>query len=481
MEQNGNPVRPEASADEHASFFNPAPPAAPAAASPTDDASVWPTFASRAEADAFWRGVSHGLRSSGRDVSHPHMPPDFPLQLARDGSAPGLTSNKLIDAWPHQPGDEASHGTTGHGPAAPAPRADRHDGLTVAAEQHFLRVLAETGVVADACRAVGISRPAVYNRRNSAAGRAFALAWEAALLLSRRAVADDVMSRVRHGVIERVYRNGELVAERHKYDNRLTMAALTRLDRIAEGHGANAPAVNAIADEFDQFVGNLPHGLEEAEDFIAARCPDPTTQAAAPADAFAKAGEEALLGRLATYEAYGAGLADEIDTGDLDAAAMESWTDEQFDRAEAADYFRWLAAEDWPAAALEPAADGTDGMCKVRKLYLLFHPARRAAPAPEPVDDFAGCDVWEDRNLGWMTDFPPPPGFDGFEEGDPDSEYYHRELAPCERAVIEADIAAQRAGEPDPSAEREAARLRYFDLGEPERSEMSEGDAQGTG
>lgn len=467
MEQNSNPVRPEASADEHASFFNPAPAAAPAAASPPDEAGVWPTFASREEADAFWKGVSHGLRSSGRDVSHPHMPPDFPLQLARDGTAPGLTSNKLLDPWPHVPGDEASHGMTSHGPAA---RADRHDGLTVAAEQHFLRVLAETGVVADACRATGISRQAVYNRRNSAAGRAFALAWEAALLLSRRAIADDVMSRVRHGVIERVYRNGELVAERHKYDNRLTMAALTRLDRIAEGHGANAPAVNAIADEFDQFVGNLPHGLEEAEDFIAARCPNPETQADRPAFGYAQAGEKALLGRLARYEAHGAGLPAEIDVEDLDPATMDSWTDEQFRRAEAAAYFSWLAAEDWPAAARDPSADGTDGMCKVRQLYLLYHPPRPAASAIEPVDDFAGCLVWEDEDRGWVTNFPPPPGFDGFEEGDRDDEDYRRALAPGERAVIEADIAAEEAAQPDLRAEREAARRRYFELGSPEQS-----------
>jgi hypothetical protein len=43
------------------------------------------------------------------------------------------------------------------------------------------------------------------------------------------------MSRSRHGVIDRIYKNGGLVAERHRCDNRLTMAVLTRLDHLAEG------------------------------------------------------------------------------------------------------------------------------------------------------------------------------------------------------------------------------------------------------
>ena len=255
MEQNENSFAPEASTDERASSFNPEP-EREAPAAPSEDS--WPEFESRAEAIAFWQGVRRGIRDSGRDRAHPHMPVHFPLELARDGAAPSLDSDKLLDAWPHMPDDEASRGLTSHGPSqASPPRADRVDGFTVAAEQLFLRTLAETGVVADACRATGISRQAAYNRRNGASGRAFMLAWEAAQLLSRRAIGDDVIGRARHGVIDRVYRDGRLVAERHRYDNRLTMAVLARLDRLAEGHGDNGPVVRAVAQEFDQFLALL--------------------------------------------------------------------------------------------------------------------------------------------------------------------------------------------------------------------------------
>lgn len=466
MEQESNPLRPEALTDERASSLNPSP--AGCCAPGGSHVARQPKLASR-EATGTVRAVgSGGVRAAG-DIAPPHLPFDFSMDLDRDGRAPGLVSNKLFDPSPPVvAAEEEPLARTALGPGTPpgAPaRAARHDGFTVAAEQHFLRILAETGVVADACHATGISRPTAYNRRNSAAGRAFALAWDAALLLSRRAIADDVMSRARHGVIDRVYRDGALVAERHRYDNRLTMAVLTRLDRIAERHGANAPAVNAVADEFDLFVGSLPDGLEAAEDFIAARCPDPAAGADAPSGPLAQGGEEALLARLANYEAYGGGLPDEIDTADLDPAAMESWTEAELDRAYAAHFLSALAPHEWPAAARDSSADGTDGMCKVRKIYLCFHPPRPAAEARQREDDFAGCEVWEDEDRGWLTDFLPPPGFDGYEEGDPDGSDYRRELAPEERALIDADVAEVEASE---RAEREAARDRFFALDAPE-------------
>jgi hypothetical protein len=440
MEHDRIPPRPEAPTDERASLLNPQ---AEANAGPgASGGDGWPEFASQEEARVLWAGVGRGLHAAGGGAAHPHIPPGFATDLDRDGAEPGLVSTKLFD---------------------PAPRAARHDGFTSAAEQHFLQVLAETGVVADACRAAGVSRPTAYNRRNSAAGRAFALAWDAALLLSRRAIADDVMSRARHGVIDRVYRDGVLVAERHRYDNRLTMAVLTRLDRIAEGLGANAPVVNAVANEFEQFVDRLPIGLEEAEDFIAARISDPAAKEE-PADPLAQGGEEALLARLANYEAFGGGLADEIDTKGLVPAEMENWTEAEFDRAHAARFLGALAPEEWPAAARDFAADGTDGMCKVRKLYLAFHPPRPLQPVKEVEDDFSGCGAWEDPDRGWVTDFPPPPGFDGYEEGDSDGDNYCRELAPEELAVIEADVAAQ---ESQARADREAARRRYFEIETP--------------
>ena len=77
----------------------------------------------------------------------------------------------------------------------------------------FLMPLAEWGVVDDAARATAISRRSAYRLRNSARGRAFRLAWQAALLLARQRLGDDLMSRAVNGCVELVYRDGALVGE----------------------------------------------------------------------------------------------------------------------------------------------------------------------------------------------------------------------------------------------------------------------------
>lgn len=64
---------PEASTDERASSLNPQP-EAEAPESEALAASDWPEFATREEANAFWQGVKRGIRESGRDRAHPHMP-----------------------------------------------------------------------------------------------------------------------------------------------------------------------------------------------------------------------------------------------------------------------------------------------------------------------------------------------------------------------------------------------------------------------
>jgi hypothetical protein len=475
MEQNENPTAPEASTDEHASFLSHAQPEPPAPAG--DD---WPEFATRAESMAFWQGIRRGISESQRDRAHPHMPRHFSLDLGRDGAAPTLISAKLLDPWPHIPDDEASRGLTSHGPAEAAPRADRHDGFTPAAEQLFLRTLADTGVVADACRATGVTRQAAYARRRSASGRAFALAWDAAQLIARTPLGDDVLSRSRHGVIDRVYRNGELVAERHRYDNRLSMAVLTRLDRLAEGHGENAPVIRAVAQEFDQFLGLLPEGLQAAEEFVAARFPQaeggrPPRPVREPLGSYGKPApsgtEEGLLARLGCYEEYGAGLPEEIDTDDLDPGKMERWTGEQMDRAKASGFLKMLHWSEWPEAARNGTADGTDGMCQIRQLYLAYNPAK----APEAQeDDFAGCDVWE-ASGGWMTNFPPPSGFEGCQEGEPGSEDYQRELAPEELPRIAGEDAIDNEERESLLAEQEAARRRFFGLEDRETAATVDG------
>ena len=81
-------------------------------------------------------------------------------------------------------------------------------------------------------------------------------------------------------------------------------------------------------------------------------------------------------------------------------------------------------------AARDGSRDDTDGMCKVRKVYLAY-----AAPeAPGKEEDFEGRSVWEDEveDGRWLTDFPPPDGFEGWQEGKPGDDDYRRGLTEAE-------------------------------------------------
>jgi hypothetical protein len=472
----------QASTDERACLSTPQDGADAAPAAPEDDLpdphcfqqpdeegdpGPWADFASEEEAQAYFKGMMQGLRNANREPGHPHMPADFSLDLMRPPEAPSLTSTKMVDAFPLVPGEGEEK------------KPERHDGWTGAKMQRFLHILGETGVVTDACRATGMSRRSAYALRNSARGRAFALGWDAALLLSTASVADDVASRSRYGVIDRVYRNGELVSERHHYDNRLTMAVLTRLDRqVKEMRADQAAAARIVADEWDQYTGLIGAG-EGAEAFLAARAPAaPGASGAAPVPCGCgdAASEAALLGRLATFRRFGAGLPSEIPLADLDPAAMESWTDDQIARAEASGFLARLAPEAWPETIREGQGDGTDGMCDLRYLYLKYAPPPAAAAAaavvgdaddgefdPDaPADDYEGCIVWQKSDLSWWTDFPPPPGFDGFHEGELGTHSYIRTLTDDERRMM---IGGEEEDEPDDEGEAsgEAAELFYDD------------------
>lgn len=343
----------EASTDELAPLPSAESPLAPDLRGPT--AALDRRFATAAEQEAYWIGVRTGAQAARAGLpAGRHLPAEVDCQLTRDSNLPGLVSGRLTDP--------VASAATG--------RVARHDGWNAEKEQIFLRTLASTGVVADACRACGMSRDAAYRRRNSASGRAFALAWEAAIVLARPVAADDVMSRARHGVIDKIYRNGELVAERHRHDNRLAMAVLTRLDQLAESL-AERPSVQAVAQEFDQFLDLLPEGNKAAEAFLARRlagCPLEPPHA----EEWDYREEDGLAGlaRAAHYDRFGAGLPSEIDIGDLNPEEMESWSDDQLRRAEGSGLLASLDDEAWPDCALEGEADGTDGMCKLRKLYL---------------------------------------------------------------------------------------------------------------
>lgn len=442
MEQNKNCLTPEAATDEPAS--SPQPLARDNAVEPLRDAvpddGSW--YDNEPQEEAFWKGVCHGIRCAGdTSPADDHMRgSEFAARLTRDGASPGLVSTRL----------EVSPSTA----AASNGRAVRHDGWTPERQRAFLDALAACGVVADACRVVGMGRDSAYDLRKRAEGRAFALAWDAAVLIARGRIGDELFSRAMHGCVDRVYKEGELVAERHRHDNRLAMAVLTRLDRQAEGLGEGAATARAIAQEFDQFLDIVGNAGEGAQEFLAARAPaaENTLQASKKIES-----DSSLLARLTAYRKYEAGLAHEIKTSDLDPAGMEEWSDEQWSRAEFSGLLDRLPESAWPDAARVEAEGDDEGNCRVRRFY-------RDRRRSDEEDD--GFELWEDENGEWRTDYPPPKGFDGARDGEFGDDDYSRALSPAEQAVTEAEIAAEANAEAEELAaelaDASAARDRRF-------------------
>jgi len=438
MEQNENSVSPEAATDEPAS--------------PLDPKSAGPEpWGATPEDQAYWQGVRHGLECLGAARRPDHKPEGWNRDLSRDGAAEPLTREGLAEAY--RPVEKDSIG-----------RSIRTDGFTPDRQRLFLTVLAACGVVADACRAAGISRDTAYRLRSSAEGAAFAVAWNAAVLIARGAVADELMSRAMNGVVERIYRNGELWGERHRHDNRLAMALLSRLDRQAEGLGEGAVSARLAAREWDQFLDLVEAGTG-ADSFLHKRSRDQVVEPPMSDGRTAPAcSDAAMLSRLDQYRGLGVGLPGEIDISDLDPEEMESWTEHQWDRARRHGLLRRMERREWPEVARKVTKSGTNGTCpnrqdiptgpeRVRAEYVLRFPDAGGDPTePNPAW------VWEDEELGlWVTSYPPPEGFEGSEQGRWGDYRYQRMLSAREQEAVDAYLAGEQSADEADRAEARAA------------------------
>jgi hypothetical protein len=145
----------------------------------------------------------------------------------------------------------------------------RRDGWTSERKRRFLEELAETGIFLEACRAVGISSRSAYNLCDR--DPLFAAGCDAAAAMTRRRLADDVYTRSVNGCVERIYRDGVIVAERHRYDNRLSMAVLHRLDaRLDRARERGDKHLNAMR-RWDDYLDAL--GEDRREDAMAILTP----------------------------------------------------------------------------------------------------------------------------------------------------------------------------------------------------------------
>jgi hypothetical protein len=135
---------------------------------------------------------------------------------------------------------------------APIPHAEfdplAGHGWTPERKTAFLDHLAHKGNVRAACKRVGLSREAAYCLRRR--DPLFARGWAAGLVQAREASVEVLADRAIEGVEEPVYYRGELVGTRRKYDTRLLLAHLARLDKLVEDNRA------AVADagRFDELL-----------------------------------------------------------------------------------------------------------------------------------------------------------------------------------------------------------------------------------
>ena len=323
---------------------------------------------------------------------------------------------------PHPDGDDlfCLDALIDRGPAMMPARTPRADGWTPGRQRKFLEMLAEGHTITNICLALGMSVASAYALRRSARGAAFALGWQAALLLAREHLADTLLERAVHGSVETVTRPDGATITRQRHDNRLAMHMLTRLDRLSERDTgpADHEAARLVAGEFEPYLELVERegGAARAGLFLARRLGaegvDGQADDLAPVRALARAD--------AWLRTHGDGAA-APDVADLDPAQRASWTAEQWARAEAAGLL-----------ALAPSASRQDA-----------HEPQ--LPQLRDFDPRNGDPVWWDSDLGeWRTRFPPPERFYGEEYGDYGDPHYARALSPEELEVLEAPLRAAR-------------------------------------
>ena len=242
-------------------------------------------------------------------------------------------------------------------PASPVPDRPSAYGFTPARRVRFAEVLAESGNVRHACAVAGISRHTAYKARRRDA--VLAEVWDAALVMAARHAGAVLGERALDGVEEPVFWHGELVGTRQRYDNRLLLAHVARLDALAAQRGPKL-----AAGRFDELLARLGGMAGDA----ALCAPLPSDDADdAPIDDRAR-----VPGIALPREEWCAHAVRHAEDVALARAEAEGWDDDLWEArvsdlctaARAMAEARWdahhRAAQDW-VDALEQAGDGEEG------------------------------------------------------------------------------------------------------------------------
>jgi hypothetical protein len=129
---------------------------------------------------------------------------------------------------------------------------------TSALERKFVECLADTGSVTEACKEVSMSRRGAYDHRRRASGLAFRIGWDAAVLLARDVVADELLDRALAGQWTETVKDPETGrTKRFAQDRPLGLALLNRLDRMCHvqaDEGTFHMAAQIVSQDFEAFL-----------------------------------------------------------------------------------------------------------------------------------------------------------------------------------------------------------------------------------
>jgi hypothetical protein len=150
-------------------------------------------------------------------------------------------------------------------------------------QRAFLEALAFGGSVLRAAKHVGKSPRSAYNLRFRRDGAAFALGWDAAILVSRYALQDMLMDRAVNGYEEISTKQDDGTTLRGRFDNRLSKGLLDRLDRLADAQavrGSRNAHIQCIVQDFESFLDLIEDGGTgpQAASFCAARDDGPAPE-----------------------------------------------------------------------------------------------------------------------------------------------------------------------------------------------------------
>jgi hypothetical protein len=103
----------------------------------------------------------------------------------------------------------------------PAPQhAKRWAGINAQRQRIFIAHLAASGAVTMAAKVIGVSTSALYLLRKREGADSFAAAWDKAVEIGARRIADTLMEHAIYGIPETLSRDGQVILERRKFNTR---------------------------------------------------------------------------------------------------------------------------------------------------------------------------------------------------------------------------------------------------------------------